>query len=148
MHACIHTYIQLAAFFVAVGWRISLRRTHGDASRGYNGGERLSLNASTSLPLTRHDLAASLRCAVGHNEHNESACKRTTAPVAQTRWGPANLSTSFTQGGRYFVCLQPLERAELERVLARGMAGLPAGVRHREHDRAWHNSSSRGARLG
>jgi hypothetical protein len=109
VHLLVHAAgrLGLGVFFADVGWRISLHRTHGDCSRGYNGGVEV-VSANTSYLGTRRDLTAGLLCAVGHNEHNESACVRGIGATSRTIWGPANLSSGFNYGARYFVCAEPL----------------------------------------
>jgi len=103
----VHSAVPLGVgvFFVEAGWKISLRRTHGDNSRNYNGGE-VTVDGRAGR---RRDLTLGLRCAVGHNHRNESACVKATEPLAQTRWGLANMSTSFAYGARYFLCMDALD---------------------------------------
>ena len=142
---CGHPYVRLfvhataplglGTFFIATGWRVALLRPHGDASRGYNGGNTSMLPPVPSdgihsmlSPVARVDLTAGVRCATGHDELNQSACR--TGPshpnVAQTRWGRANLSAGFAYGARYFVCVGTLQQPS--QVLGTGV--VPAVMGH------------------
>lgn len=136
---CGHAYVGLfihaasslgiASFFVPVGWRISLLRSHGDIHRRYNGGSNDTHTHAAGNPVTwragpvhseaathsrsvpwalgpPRDLTAGLRCATGFNERNESACAKSTATLARTPWGMAKLSAAFGYGARYFVCAE------------------------------------------
>lgn len=137
-------------FFAPPTWRVQLLRPQSSKeaaiiTAGVNGGTRLLAVADTMG--ARVELTNALRCAVSRDEHRVHACthvvgrcakysrmqshtsSRTPASsgrpcgepsVAKTPWGKAVFKTSFTSGGRLFLCRDTLTVDEALRVVARG----------------------------
>ena len=104
----------VAGFFLRPGaFPVRLLRMNGRCS--WYGSNNLPCFASKTNSSVAIDVTGGLRCVVGENALNQSACHGSTPHVTHTRWGPALNALGFNFGARYFVCLRPLDGAALGR---------------------------------